>query len=235
MEITSLSMCVQVLSMSCFMFASGVLMTRMPLLPIIMLSFCYLYGGMESMTAIPSFTLTHPWLWFFTHLTIALLLAFAWSGFRRIATKSSGPDSMGIGFLGVWLIAITVGVVAIGILLSIFPALFKWIKLLSVVSCSPWQTILYCLLFVGGFGIGIYVLCDRLAIAHFFEGAVREILFCRILRVAFVALIICWSSLFSFYFCRNVAIKTLVSLATMYASIKLCRWCYFRMLLSCYM
>ena len=71
-QLTNMPVWVQMLSMGSFMFASGVLMTRIPLAPAIILSFFYLHGAFGTNSGIPKFILYHPRL--FTALHILVLL-----------------------------------------------------------------------------------------------------------------------------------------------------------------
>ena len=195
-QLTNMPVWGQILSMGSFMFASGVLMTRIPLAPVIILSFFYLYGAFGNFTTMPTFTLKHPWIWTVLHLFLLVLLAFLWIRFNHALSKAHGPDAMGLGFAGVWLIILTGSVVGITILISTFPALFKWGQLLLAISRSPWQIILWSALFTGGILIGIFSLGVMKSL-HNLSGAPMYMAFTqfRFISPTFIALLICACSL----------------------------------------
>ena len=160
------------------MFASGLLMTRIPLAPGIILSFFYLYGAFGKVAAMPSFAFKYPWKWSLLLVGILLLLFVLWVGFVYLASKTSGPDSMGVGFAGIQLIFLTGLVVGLVILISLFPALVKWIKLVAAISHSYWQTVVWCILFAGGIGVGIFNLGGREFVGRFLWTTVLAIIIC---------------------------------------------------------
>lgn len=59
-QLANMPVWAQILSMGSFMFASGVLMTRIPLAPAIILSFFYLYGVFAKTNIVPSYLLQQP-------------------------------------------------------------------------------------------------------------------------------------------------------------------------------
>lgn len=173
------------------MFASGLLMTRIPLAPGIILSFFYLYGAFGKVVAMPSFAFKYPWKWTLLLVGILLLLFVLWVGFVYLASKTSGPDSMGVGFAGIQLIFLTGLVVGLVMLISLFPALVKWIKLVAAISPSYWQTVVWCILFAGGIGVGIFNLGGSI-----FNLDGREFVG-RFLWTTVLAIIVCVGSLSS--------------------------------------
>lgn len=159
-QLTSLPLLAQVLSLGGFFFGSGIMMTRFPLLPSLMFSFFYLYGVLNSNGAAPSFTFSHPWIVVALHGVLILPLIGIWVLFLRALATASGPDSMGLGMTGMWLVVITGLAAALFILISLFPALFKLGKMLFALHCGGWLTALYILLFLLGAGSGVFTLSD---------------------------------------------------------------------------
>lgn len=153
-QLNNLPLWAQLFSVGSFMFASGLLMTRFPLAPVLILSFFYTYGVFSSSSR-PSFCLTHPWIWAICLLLPVLLLLLLWVGFYWCLSSASGPDSMGLGFAGAWLFVITVPVLGICFLVSVIPAWVKMVKLLAYLHPSAWQTTVLCVLFALGIILGI--------------------------------------------------------------------------------
>ena len=154
-QLANMPIWAQMLSMGSFMFASGVLMTRFPIAPAIILSFFYMYGafGPCGDKIMPGFTFKNPWLWTALPLILAGVLLVLWYSFAH--GDFSGSDGMGIGFAGVFLILITILSVIGAIVAAWIPALIKWIKLLPAVSHAPWQMLVWIVLFVGGIAVGL--------------------------------------------------------------------------------
>lgn len=159
-QLSSLPLLAQVCSLGGFFFGSGLLMTRLPLLPSLMLSFFVLYGFLNSNGGTPSFAFSHPWIIVALHGVFILPFIGIWILFFKAMASASGPDSMGLGFAGMWLIVITGIAVALFILISLFPALFKFGKMIYALNCGVWPSALYILLFVLGAGLGIFTLSD---------------------------------------------------------------------------
>lgn len=159
-QLSSLPLLAQVCSLGGFFFGSGLLMTRLPLLPSLMLSFFVLYGFLNSNGGTPSFAFSHPWIIVALHGVFILPFIGIWILFFKAMASASGPDSMGLGFAGMWLIVITGIAVALFILISLFPALFKLGKMFFALHCGGWLAALYILLFVLGAALGVFTLSD---------------------------------------------------------------------------
>ena len=116
-QLSNMPVWAQMLSMGSFMFASGVLMTRIPLAPAIILSFFYLYGVFSATNGIPSFCLQRPGLWLGMHIGLPLLLLLVWGLFLVAASGVTGDNGLGMGMAGAMLLclfAIIVGVCILG-------------------------------------------------------------------------------------------------------------------------
>lgn len=159
-QLSNLPLLAQIVSLGGFFFGSGLLMTRFPFLPFLMLSFFYMYGFLTSNAGTPSFAFSHPWIIVALHGVFILPFIGIWILFFKAMASASGPDSMGLGFAGMWLIVITGIAVALFILISMFPALFKLGKMFFALHCGGWLTALYILLFVLGAASGVFTLSD---------------------------------------------------------------------------
>lgn len=189
-QLTSLPLLAQVLSLGGFFFGSGLMMTRFPLLPSLMLSFFYLYGYLNSNGAAPSFTFSHPWIIVALHGVLILPLVGIWILFLKELASASGPDSMGLGIAGMWLIVITGIAAALFILISLFPALFKLGKILFALQCGGWLTALYILLFLLGAGSGVFTLSN---LANFPDSL--SVITGQFIWTALIGCLICFCSL----------------------------------------
>ena len=125
-QLANMPVWAQMLSMGSFMFASGVLMTRIPLAPAIILSFFYLYGAFNTTHHMPSFTLQHPWI--ITALYIGIPLVFVLFA-TWVNAQSSGPGDMQIGGT-LWT------------LIALIPVVIAWLVSLVVAFIKLYQFII---------------------------------------------------------------------------------------------
>ncbi|WP_428047156.1 ankyrin repeat domain-containing protein [Candidatus Proelusimicrobium excrementi] len=189
-QLYSLPLLAQVLSLGGFFFGSGLLMTRVPLLPSLMLSFFVLYGFLNSNEGTLSFTFSHPWIIVALHGVLILPFIGIWVLFFSEMASASGPDSMGLGIAGVWLIVTTCTAVALFLLISIFPALFKLGKMLFALHCGGGLTALYILLFVLGAALGVFTLSN---FASFPDNL--SVVLGQFIWIALIGFLICFCSL----------------------------------------
>ena len=102
-QLSNMPLWAQILSMGSFMFASGVLMTRLPLAPAIILSFFYLYGVFTKAPSLPAFILQQPWKWTFVHAGIIGLILVLGTALAISLILSNDKDGVGTGDVGrVW-------------------------------------------------------------------------------------------------------------------------------------
>ncbi|MBR2865332.1 MAG: hypothetical protein IKC13_03560 [Elusimicrobiaceae bacterium] len=191
-QLANMPIWAQLLSMGGFMFASGVLMTRIPIAPALILSFFYLFGvfGSSLGREIPGFTFKNPCLWTALLLAFAGVFAFLW--YKFLHADFSAADGMGIGFAGVFLNLATIGSVIGMIILMWIPAVSKWIKLLPAVSHAPWQMLVWIVLFVGGIAVGLLSLKGCYSDLWHSRGVpIYQVMF-----VTMVAIAVCVCSLF---------------------------------------
>lgn len=109
-QLSNMPLWAQILSMGSFMFASGVLMTRLPLAPAIILSFFYLYGVFTKAPSLPAFILQQPWKWTFIHAGIIGLILVLGIALAISLILSNDKDGVGTGIWGAY------GLVAIGVI-----------------------------------------------------------------------------------------------------------------------
>lgn len=151
-QLAQLPVWIQLLSMGSFLFASGFLMTRCPLLPTLLLSFFYAYGVLGN-GEMPSFCVKHPWVWSILLLLPLIVLGILW---WSLLGASSGPDGgMGIGMAMAWLTIISIAVLAVIFLVTWVPAFIKTARLLIAVHQTPWQTLLLGAFFIVGIIAGL--------------------------------------------------------------------------------
>lgn len=181
-QLANMPVWAQILSMGSFMFASGVLMTRIPLAPAIILSFFYLYGAFNTTHHMPSFTLQHPWIWMWVHIGLAGILMT----FLLVSIPNDGPDGAGI-VLGS-LSGLVLGTIAILWLVSLLPAFGKWVVLLRSVPIENWQIYVWVLLFAVGIVTGIFSMIGL-------KTATPSFFIFQVFGVALGAIIICIGSL----------------------------------------
>ena len=112
-QLANMPVWAQILSMGSFMFASGVLMTRIPLAPAIILSFFCLYGVLGTNNGIPKFILYHPILFTALHILVLLPLIGIFSleiGEKYPLIPIISKWTIGLAFLLSFIVA---GIVAI--------------------------------------------------------------------------------------------------------------------------
>lgn len=183
-QLSNMPLWAQILSMGSFMFASGVLMTRLPLAPAIILSFFYLYGVFTKAPSLPDFILQQPWKWTFVHAGIIGLILALGIALAISLILSNDKDGVGTGMWGAY------GLVAIGVifgllvLITLIPAFIKWIHLLKVLPGAQWQTVVWCVLF----GLGILTGLGSV----FGDSIIRQII-----SPAVLAMVVCASSLYA--------------------------------------
>ncbi|WP_432634053.1 hypothetical protein [Candidatus Avelusimicrobium sp.] len=183
-QLSNMPLWAQILSMGSFMFASGVLMTRLPLAPAIILSFFYLYGVFTKAPSLPDFILQQPWKWTFVHAGIIGLILVLGIALAISLILSNDKDGVGTGMWGAY------GLVAIGVifgllvLITLIPAFIKWIHLLKVLPGAQWQTVVWCVLF----GLGILTGLGSV----FGDSIIRQII-----SPAVLAMVVCASSLYA--------------------------------------
>lgn len=144
-QLTNMPMWIQLLSMGSFMFASGVLLTRIPLAPILILSFFYLYGNFNTVNSVPSFTLQHPWIITALHVVLPLL----WIWIVGVG-NSGGPADTRIGEV----ILVVLGLILL-IVAGLVWACIKWHQFFTTVSVAKpvWVVALTC--FIIGIIVGL--------------------------------------------------------------------------------
>ncbi len=177
-QLANMPLWAQILSMGSFMFASGVLMTRIPLAPVIILSFFCLYGGFVKTSTSANFILQQPWKWTIIHAgAIGLLLLLGIILFVGLVF-SKDQDGLGIGMFGAY------GLAGIGIifgclvLVCLVPAFIKWIHLLKALPGATWQTVLWCILFGLGIVTGVGSLFGNSVVQQIIGPAVLSIVTC---------------------------------------------------------
>lgn len=154
-QLSNMPVWAQILSMGSFMFASGVLMTRIPLAPAIILSFFYLYGVFVKTDTTPSYILQQPWKWTIIHGGVLALFVLLGIVLFVALAFSKDKDGMGTGMFGAYGLA-GIGVIfGLLVLVSLVPAFIKWVHLLKVLPGTTWQTVLWCVLFGLGIVTGI--------------------------------------------------------------------------------
>ena len=154
-QLTNMPIWAQILSMGSFMFASGVLMTRIPLAPAIILSFFYLYGVFAKTNIAPSYLLQQPWKWTIIHGGVLALFVLLGIVLFVALVFSKDKDGMGTGMFGAYGLA-GIGVIfGLLVLVSLIPASIKWVHLLKALPGNMWQTLLWCVLFGLGIVTGI--------------------------------------------------------------------------------
>lgn len=193
-QLANMPVWAQMLSMGSFMFASGVLMTRIPLVPCMVLSLFYLYGALGNSAAMPAFTLKHPWVCVLIHVGVVLALVCFWMFVAPAMIRGAGPDGIGVGLAGIYLVAATAVVCLLGIIVSWFPAVVKWLNLLRAFPSNGWEMYVWVALFVGGILSGI--LCfggiDRLRVL--LDTNIASFVIVQIFAVAVVAVLVCVGS-----------------------------------------
>lgn len=193
-QLANMPLWAQLLSMGSFMFASGVLMTRIPLVPCMVLSLFYLYGALGNSAAMPAFTLKHPWVCVLIHVGVVLALVCFWVFVASAMMRGAGPDGISVGLTGIYLVAATAVVCLLGIIVSWFPAVVKWLNLLRALPSNGWEMYVWVALFVGGILSGI--LCfggiDRLR--ALLDTNIASFVIVQIFAVAVVAVLVCVGS-----------------------------------------
>lgn len=149
-QLANMPLWAQMLSMGSFMFASGILMARLPLLPALLLSIFYFYGLFNSTGSPANFIFQQPSLgkWLLVHLIyigiiILIILGGILKGGGR-SWESALARDLGLMFVTV-----------LFILICLIPAFIKWISLLRALPGPFWLTVLWCVLFTGGLLFGI--------------------------------------------------------------------------------
>lgn len=151
-QLANMPVWAQILSMGSFMFASGVLMTRIPLAPAIILSFFYLYGAFNTTHNMPSFTLHHPWV--ITALYVGIPLAFLLFVKLLDMQSRNQPGDMQIGGT-IWTLIALIPVI-IAWLVSFVVAFIKLYKVVASVPIAKYVWAVALCLFIIGFAVGIW-------------------------------------------------------------------------------
>ena len=121
-QLANMPMWAQVFSMGSFMFASGVLLLRLPLLPTLILSFIYLLNIFGAGTTMPSFTFKSPWIWTIGHAVLLIPLGFV---FICIAANSSSSSKSAEMWNSAFFYLFFIGMLVI----TIIPAIYKLVIL----------------------------------------------------------------------------------------------------------
>ena len=150
-QLANMPVWAQMLPMGSFMFASGVLMIRIPLAPAIILSFFYLYGAFNTTHHMPSFTLQHPWI--ITALYIGIPLVFVLFA-TWVNAQSSGPGDMQIGGT-LWTLIALIPVV-IAWLVSLVVAFIKLYQFIIALPAAKYVWALELLFFIIGVTAGVF-------------------------------------------------------------------------------
>ena len=121
-QLANMPMWAQVFSMGSFMFASGVLLLRLPLLPTLILSFIYLLNIFGAGTTMPSFTFKSPWIWTIGHAVLLIPLGFV---FICIAANSSSSSKSAEMWNSAFFYLFFIGM----LIITIIPAIYKLVIL----------------------------------------------------------------------------------------------------------
>lgn len=149
-QLTNMPVWAQLLSMGSFMFASGVLMTRIPLAPAIILSFFYLCGWFGTFAEMPNFTLKNPSFWLCLQIALFLIVCVLF------ATVNDQGPIVGMGWGGFVVMGVLGIAFCVGGGLSIIVNLYKYLQLLIFCFSKVNFAVLGVLFFVGGIVFGGY-------------------------------------------------------------------------------
>ena len=149
-QLTNMPMWAQILSMGSFMFASGVLITTIPLAPIIILSFFYLKNSFTRTDNSASFILQCPWNWLKVYGAVGILWAIIGIFCSIIGGNMSYLIAEGI--------AVGFGFIILGLVTaaSFIPAFTKWKCLLKHCPGPYWQVVLWRMFFAIGIILGVF-------------------------------------------------------------------------------
>ena len=137
--------------MSCFMFTSGVLVTRIPLTPIIILSFFCIYGTFDTNNNCSNFIIKHPWLITALHICIPLILFLICKHIHIAFEHEPGDMKIGEDIL----ILIAAIPVIIAWLISLVIAFIKLYKFIATTPMAKYVLIVASCFFVIGLIIGV--------------------------------------------------------------------------------
>lgn len=143
-QLANMPLWAQLLSLGSFMFASGVLMTRIPLAPALILSFFYLYGVFGTSAEMPNFTLKNPSFWLCVQIALFLIVC------TIVATTNDKGPVVGLGWAGLVVMGVLGIAFCVGGVLSIIVNLYKYLQLSIFCFSKVNFTVLGILCFVAG-------------------------------------------------------------------------------------